>query len=278
MKFGLDVATAGSYADPCQLADLAAEAEQAGWNGFFIWDCLFEPGGYSEPMVDPWVTLAAIAMRTRHIKIGAFVTPLPRRRPWKVAREAVTLDHLSGGRLIFAAGSGFQSHDFAPFGEELDPKIRAEMPDEGLKILNGLWTSEPFSFHGKHYEVSEVTLRPKAIQSPHIPIWLAGGWPRRKPFRRAANWDGIYVMTVNQVTNELLTPTEVKEIAAYITAHRESTEPFDIAVNVDMPPDPKQAAEIVRPYFEAGATWCIALSPDTPEECREQIRNGPPKV
>jgi alkanesulfonate monooxygenase SsuD/methylene tetrahydromethanopterin reductase-like flavin-dependent oxidoreductase (luciferase family) len=277
MKFGLDVALSGTYADPHKLAELAAEAERAGWDGFFVWDCLFEPESPTEPVVDPWITLAAIAMRTKRIKIGAFMTPLPRRRPWKVAREAVTLDHLSGGRLIFGAGSGFQSHDFAPFGEELDPKVRAEKLDEALAILDGLWTGEAFSYHGNHYQVNEVTLRPKPIQSPRIPIWLAAGWPRRKPFRRAANWDGIYVMTVNQLTDEILTLAEIKEIVAYLKAHRSRLEPLEIAVNIEMPANSEQGRELVQSYTEAGVTWLLELSPETFEAYQERIWPGPPR-
>src|SRR5579872_6421814 len=222
MKFGLDIPTGGAYADPRKLADLAAEAEEAGWDGFFIQDVLFS----MDTLVDPWVTLAAIAMRTQRMRIGVFLTPLPRRRPWQLARESVTLDYLSNGRLIFGAALGFQAPDFTPFGEEYDIKIRAEKLDEGLEVLKGLWSGEAFSFQGKHYQLENVTFLPKPLQSPRIPIWLAGGWPSRKPFRRAASWDGIYVMTVNQVTNELLTFAEVQEIVAYIKTYRESSDPF----------------------------------------------------
>ncbi|HET7088898.1 MAG TPA: LLM class flavin-dependent oxidoreductase [Anaerolineae bacterium] len=278
MKFGLDVATAGDYADPRKLADLAAEAEQAGWDGFFVWDVVFAHQTSQEPVIDPWVTLAAVAMKTQRIRIGAFMTPLARRRPWQVARQTVTLDHLSNGRLVFGAALGYQALDFVPFKEDYGPKIRAEKLDEGLEVLTGLWAGEAFSFRGKHYQVDNVKFVPKPVQSPRIPIWLAGGWPRRKPLQRAARWDGIYLMTVNQTTNELLTPKETREIVAYFKAHRKRTEPFDIAVNVETPSDPKQAAKVVRPYIEAGATWCVELSPDTIEQYRERIRSGPPKV
>ena len=126
MKFGLDIPTAGDYADPRKMADLAAEAEEAGWDGFFIWDVLFAKNQTCVPIVDPWVALSAIAMRTRRMRIGALLTPLSRRRPWQVAREAAAVDLLSNGRLIFGAGSGYQALDFASFGEDYDLKIRAE--------------------------------------------------------------------------------------------------------------------------------------------------------
>lgn len=278
MKFGLDVATDGEYANPRRLADLAAEAEQAGWDGFFVWDVLFAHKAPKESVIDPWVTLSAIAMKTEQIRIGAFMTPLARRRPWQVARQTATLDHLSNGRLIFGAGLGYQELDFVSFGEEYDPKLRAEKLDEGLTILNGLWTGEQFSFSGKHYQLEDVTLRPIPVQSPRIPIWVAAGWPRHKPFQRAARWDGVYVMTVNQKTNELLTAEEVKEIVTYLQSLRKRNDPFDIAINIDLTDNLADGEEIVQPYLETGATWCVALSPETLDEFEQLIQNGPPKV
>jgi alkanesulfonate monooxygenase SsuD/methylene tetrahydromethanopterin reductase-like flavin-dependent oxidoreductase (luciferase family) len=278
MKFGLDVATSGDFADPRKLADLAVEAEQAGWDGFFVWDVMFAHQTMDEPVVDPWVTLASVAVKTQRIRIGAFMTPMARRRPWQVARQTATLDHLSNGRLVFGAALGYQALDFVSFGESYDPKIRAEKLDEGLQVLTGLWAGEAFSFHGKHYQLDNVKFASKPVQSPRIPIWLAGGWPRRKPLRRAARWDGIYLMTVNQTTNAFLTPREITEIVDYFQAYRKSTEPFDIALNVEIPSDPNKAVDVVRPYIEAGATWCVVLSPNTIEQYRERIRHGPPKV
>ena len=279
MKFALDIPTAGAYADPRKLAGLAFEAEEAGWDGFFIWDIVFTSGESQEPVVDPWVTLAAVAMRTQRIRIGAMVTPLTRRRPWQVAREAVSLDLLSNGRLTFGAGSGYQARDFTSFGEEYDLKIRAEKLDEGLEILKGLWSGEPFSFHGKYYQLDTVTFLPKPLQSPRIPIWLAGGWPSRKPLRRAVRWDGIYLMTVNQVTNEPLKLEEIREAVAYMQTYRESTEPFDVGVNGVAPNDAGKAAEIIQAYQEAGATWWIDLAGEGEsfEEYRARIRRGPPR-
>lgn len=280
MLYGLDIPTAGTYAHPQTLADLAADAEAAGWDGFFLWDILFAQDQMTVPVVDPWIALAAIAARTRRIKIGAMLTPLPRRHPWQVARQTVALDHLSQGRLIFGAGLGYQALDFETFGEEYDAKARAEKLDEGLAVLQGLWTGEAFSFAGTHYQINAARFLPRPLQSPRIPVWLSGGWPRRKPFRRAAQWDGVYLMTVNQVTNELLTPAEVREIIAYINTYRASPAPFDVAVNGETPADARQGTEIVRPYQEAGATWWIEYeaSRDSLEEYRERIRHGPPRI
>lgn len=278
MKYGLDIPTAGAYANPHTLATLAVEAEEAGWDGFFIWDVLFAEDQTTIPVVDPWIALATIAVRTQHIRIGAMLTPLPRRRPWQVARETVALDHLSNGRLVFGAGLGYQELDFTPFREEYDPKIRAEKLDEVLEVLRGLWTGETFSFHGKHYQIDDVTFLPKPLQSPRIPVWLAGGWPRHKPLRRAARWDGVYLMTVNQVTGKLLTPEEIREIVTYVNTYRETADPFDVAVNGELPADPRKRAEMIQRYSEAGATWWIELEApgQSFEDYRERIRQGPP--
>lgn len=161
MHFGLDIPVNGSYADVRTLLDLAIEAEEVGWDGFFLQDVLYS----KEPTVDPWVALTAIAIQTKRMRIGVFLTPIPRRRPWQLARMAVTLDHLSNGRLIFGAALGFQALDFTPFGEDYDLKSAAEKLDEGLEILKGLWSGEPFSFEGKHYQLHEVTFLPKPVQT-----------------------------------------------------------------------------------------------------------------
>src|SRR5512143_2560771 len=139
MKYALDVSTADTYSNPLTLADLAAEAEDAGWDGFFVWDAVFARPARL-PMVDPWVALAAIAMQTQRIRIGAMVTPLARRRPWQIARETVSLDRLSNGRLTFGVGLGYQDLDFSAFGEDPNPRVRAEKLDEGLEIVTRLWS------------------------------------------------------------------------------------------------------------------------------------------
>lgn len=281
MKYGLDIPISGEYADPRKLADVAAEAEEAGWDGVFVQDVLSSGESPGTPVGDPWIALAAIAMQTQRVKIGAFLTPLPRRRPWQVARQSVALDLLSNGRLIFGAALGFQAPDFTPFGEEYDLKIRAEKLDEGLEVLNGLWSGKAFSFHGKHYQVDDVVMVPKPLQVPRIPVWLAGGWPKRKPFRRAAQWDGIYIMTFNQEKNEPITSQEVREIIAYSNTYRgEATSPFDVAVNGVTFGNTPRDAEIVQPYSEAGATWWIEYeaSRESFDEYRDRIRRGPPKI
>jgi alkanesulfonate monooxygenase SsuD/methylene tetrahydromethanopterin reductase-like flavin-dependent oxidoreductase (luciferase family) len=272
MQYGLDVSIYGEYANPQKLADLAIEAEEAGWDGFFVQDGLLS----DETVTDPWVTLAAIAAQTKRIRIGALVTALARRHPWQVARQTVSLDHLSNGRLIFGVGLGFYAQEFAALGAEVDLKIRAEKVDEGLAILSGLWTGETFSFRGKHYQVSEVKFLPRPIQLPNIPVWVAGFWPNRKPFHRAARWDGVYVGT-KKANGEVLTPEELKEMVAYVEAHREESDPFEVAFAAKTPSDPTKGAEIVRPYMEAGVTWWLEGIWGPFEKGRERIQNGPPK-
>ncbi len=273
MKFGLDVPVSGAYADPLLLADLAVEAEAAGWDGLFLQDGLAGP----EPIVDPWVSLAAVALRTQRIRIGVFLTPLPRRRPWEVARQAMTVDHLSGGRLIFGAAIGHSDRDFIPFGEEWDVRIRAQKLDESLEIITGLWRGRPFSYAGSHYQLDEVTFTPPPVQQPRIPVWVAAGWPRRTPLRRAVRWDGVYLMTVHQETEKLLTPDDVLEVSRVVAAERRQPAPLEIGVNATLTDDPARGHASVEAFAQAGATWWIELAPDgQPETYRRRISKGPP--
>jgi len=150
---------------------------------------MFDPTFH--PIVDPWVGLTAVALHTSRIRIGTMITPLARRRPWQVAREAVSLDRVSKGRFILEVGLGDPAQwDYGFFGEETNAKIRAEKLDESLDILTGLWSGEPFCYQGKHYQLQEVRFLPRPIQQPRIPIWVAGWWPNKPPMRRAARWDG----------------------------------------------------------------------------------------
>ena len=180
MQYGINLPPFGDFGDPRALAELAHEAEQAGWDGFFIWDhIIFDPSFH--PMVDPCVGLAAVALSTSRIRIGTMLTPLPRRRPWKLARETVSLDRLSNGRLILGVGIGDPVQwDYGFFGEETDARVRAQHLDEGLDIVAGLWSGERFSYQGQHYQLQEMIFLPKPVQ-PRIPIWVGGNWPNKPP-------------------------------------------------------------------------------------------------
>ncbi|MBU7004054.1 MAG: LLM class flavin-dependent oxidoreductase [Theionarchaea archaeon] len=274
MKFGLDVATVKEYHDPNTIVSLASEAEEAGWEGFFIWDTLLYPT--SVPVLDPLVALSAIAVKTIRIKLGAMVTPVPRRRPWKLAREMATLDQLSGGRLVFGAGLGWLEEEFTGFGEEEDPVIRGQKLDEGLEVLNGLWSGESFTFEGKHFRVDGMQMLPKPMQSPRIPVWIAGSWPNRGPFRRAARWDGVYP---GKSDGSSLKPDELGEILEFMKPYMVEGRHFDVVVAGSTPSDPEDGSRIVEPFERLGATWwleSVSFERGSLDEMRERIAAGPP--
>ena len=263
----------GEYYDPRTLAELAHEAEAAGWDGFFIADHMALGG--NQRFADPWIALAAIAMRTERVRIGPMVTPLPRRRPWKVAREAVSLDRLSNGRLILGVGLGSPDDlEFEHFGEPGDPRVRAAMLDESLEVLSGLWTGEPFKYQGEYYRLEETAFVPGPVQSPRIPIWVAGTWPRVAPLRRALKWDGYFP--------EGTTPDDVSDVVRYVATHRTSDEPFDIAFGNRRPmAESARQLEEIAAYAEAGLTWWMQrLGPNygSFDESRTRVRQGPPSL
>jgi alkanesulfonate monooxygenase SsuD/methylene tetrahydromethanopterin reductase-like flavin-dependent oxidoreductase (luciferase family) len=271
MRFGLDVATNGAWSDVRVLADLAADAEAAGWDGFFVWDILLAEANAAEPVADPWVALAAIALRTERIVIGAMVTPLARRRPWDVARQVATLDRLSGGRMVLGGGLGWLDDDFARFGEDADPRARAERLDEALAVIELLWRGEPVHHDGAHYRLAGPVLLPTPVQLPRPPVWLAAGWPRRRPLARATRWDGVYLQTEHAIEHRALTAADVADAVTAVREQRGSADGFQVGVNfvLDEPVD-------VAALEASGATWLIGLTPDTVEAHRKLIRRGPP--
>ena len=276
MRFAISVPNLGPYADLEAFVRIAREAEDAGWDGFFTWDSVWLGAG--QPIIDPWVALAAVASVTERIRIGPMVTPIARRRPWKLARETVTLDHLSKGRLTLGVGLGDPSDlEFEAFGDEGDLRTRGRILDEGLEVLRGLWSGLPFSHSGEYYRVSEAAFLPTPVQAPRIPVWVGGSWPKKPPFRRAARWDG----TVPQrAAGGPLSPEEVKAAVAYISAHRASKAAFDVVISTDfMSGEPDRRSEVVAAYADAGATWLVhAADPerDSVESTRDKVRDGPP--
>src|SRR5438876_8039408 len=191
MQYGFIIPNGDIHTAP----DLAAEAEAAGWDGVFIPDCIsidtegFPPG----PGYDPWIVLAVMAVRTKHVRLGTMLSPISRRRPWKLARETVTLDHLSNGRLILPVGLGAAKDDagFYKVGEVMERKTRAKLLDESLEIITGLWSCQPLYSEGEHYQVDGMTLLPPPIQSPRIPIWVVGAWLSMKSMQRTLHYDGL---------------------------------------------------------------------------------------
>ena len=226
---GIYLAPFGELADPRRVAALAARAEARGWDGFFLWDHL----RYAAPVreiADPWITLSAMAAATERLRLGPMVTPPARRRVQKLTREAVTLDHLSGGRLVLGLGLGSDRYgELSPYGDETDPVRRAAALEDALERLTAFWAGE---------------LEPRQLQRPRIPIWLAARWPNRRPVRRAARWDGLFPVN-------LPGPDALAELVAEVRELRgPDAGPFDAAVENPPGTDP-------APWEAAGATWCL---------------------
>jgi alkanesulfonate monooxygenase SsuD/methylene tetrahydromethanopterin reductase-like flavin-dependent oxidoreductase (luciferase family) len=224
MHRGIFVAPFDELSDPRLVADLAREAEKAGWDGFFVWDHI----RYSAPVEavsDPWIVLAAIASATDRVRLGPLVTPLARRRAHKLARETVTLDRLSQGRLVLGVGLGGDRHaEFEPFGDPADPVERGRLLDEGLEKLAGYW---------------DGGLLPPPVQRPRIPVWVAARYPNRRPVRRAARWDGLFPI-------DLPGPEELAELVAEVPAG----DGYDVIASIPLGAD-------LGPWEAAGATWCL---------------------
>jgi alkanesulfonate monooxygenase SsuD/methylene tetrahydromethanopterin reductase-like flavin-dependent oxidoreductase (luciferase family) len=270
MRSGLFLPLFDPLADPAVVARLAADAEEAGWDGFFVWDQI----RWREPVRavgDTQVTLAAIAAATGRLRFGPLVTPLARRRPVKVARETVALDLLSGGRLTLGVGLG--SDDFASeysmTGEELDDRRRARMLDEALEILMAAWSGEPVHHRGEHYTVDAMRFLPRPVQRPRVPVWVAGFAGKSKPMRRAARYDGFFPVNLDS-------PGQLAEIVARVRSLREDAgrapdEPYEVIVELEPGTDP-------APYREAGATWWL-VAPEwegiSVDGVRGVIREGP---
>jgi len=272
MKYGFVL----PYGDARTAVDFALAAEAAGWDGFFVWEPVWG--------IDAWISLAAAAMCTRRIRLGTLLTPLSRMRPWKLASETATLDNLSGGRVILSVGLGALDTGFHNFGEVTGRKARAELLDEGLDILTGLWRGQPFNYLGKHYKIKETSfyLPPTPIQQPRIPIWVVGCWPYPKSMTRALRYDGLLPAIQDPQTKILqdLTPDSLRPIKAYIDEKRNGDAPYDIIVEGQTSGvDKAQAAETVQPWQAAGATWWIEAlwGKHDPLEVLERIEQGPPK-
>jgi hypothetical protein len=276
MKYGF-VLPSG---DARTAADYAREAEPAGWDGFFVWEPVWG--------IDAWVSLTAAAMQTERIRLGTMLTPLSRMRPWELASKAATLDNLSNGRVILSVGLGAIDTGFQEFGEVTDRKARAELLDEGLDILTGLWRGQPFNYDGKHYKIKEAKFYPPPppVQQPRIPIWVVGAWPRLKSMRRVLRYDGLLPAVQDEKGQwQQMTPDDLFAMKTFVESNRSQTTPFDIVVEGETPGDDgERAATIIRPWVEAGATWWIETRWQVPRNeeglsvVRQRIRPGPPRV
>jgi alkanesulfonate monooxygenase SsuD/methylene tetrahydromethanopterin reductase-like flavin-dependent oxidoreductase (luciferase family) len=289
MRYGIYVPNFGPYGDARILADLAYEAEKAGWDGFFLWDQVSKSTltPTIDPMVDPWVALAAIALRTSTIRLGTLVTPLPRRRPWMVARETVSLDHLSAGRLIFGVGAGGGYYDFEALGEASEAKTLAVLLDEGLEVLTGLWSGELYRHEGIAYHIKEAQFLPRPVQSPRIPIWVASMWPSKAPLRRAARWDGIIPIGRDLPLTAMLTPAQMHEIVHSVASQFGYTTPFEfVHSGITGGIDAARDRDVGAVYQQVGVTWWVEkIVPERwgnwtnwpLEAMRTRMRQGPPR-
>ena len=276
MRFGIVLTTA----DPRLAADLAAQAERAGWDGVFTFDAIAigTMDGF-----DPWIVLAAMAMRTERVRLGAIVFAPARRRPWVVARQLATLDALSGGRMVFPVGLGaLDDAGWGTVGEPVDARTRAQRLDETLAIIDGLASGEPFAFEGEHYRFASMTFRPAPVQRPRVPVWVVGAWPNERSMRRAARWDGVVVQLANPDAPEGTAP-ELARLVEWVRHERAEAGldgPFEIVGGGTTPLDPDAAWRIVGPEAAAGITWWIEQDwGDTSVDAlRARIAAGPPRA
>jgi hypothetical protein len=291
MQFGIYVPNFGAYGDPHNLLTLATEAEATGWDGFFLWDHLLIFPGAAVPFVDAWVVLAAIAARTERIRLGPMITPVARRRPWKLARELVSLDHLSRGRTVLGVGLGNPADvEFQYLGEDPADRVRARKLDEALGIVNGLQRGESFQHEGDYFHLEAMTFLPRPVQTPRVPVWVAGNWPNKPPMRRAACWDGVFplkqpsgVSVSSMAFSDMwLAPTDLREIMAFVRQHRTTEGHFDVVASGATPVnEPAQAREVVAAFQEEGATWWLEWLDEqrgTFTKMREHIGQGPPRI
>ena len=257
MKFSVTVGAVGDGRDPRGLADLAQAVEDAGWDALFLEDYLVYQGDASQPTYDPWICMAAMATATDRIRIGTTVTPLPRRRPWKLAAEAVALDHLSNGRLVLGVGIGDPGD---PFMGSHPPKVLAEMLDEGLTLIDQLWTGQPVNFNGKHYRLENAQLTARPLQEPRIPLWIGGNMLVPAVRRRILRWDGSCAYKGSTDAPQQITPDDVRALLAERGG-------LDVKVSGGDP----------AAFAAAGATWWGRWIPPLPaDETLAIVRQGPP--
>lgn len=243
MQHALTLPPYGELADPAALVEVAVAAERAGWDAVFLWDHVLRREGDPQETADPWVAMAAIAVATDRIRIGPMVTPITRRRPIKLSRECTTLDHLSGGRLTLGLGLGVDTtRELSAFGEIVDARTRGRRLDEGAELLCAFWSGDEVEYHGEHFVADRVTVLPRPVQRPRIPLWFAARGGAAKPVRRAARYDGLYPIEVDEAA--------LREMLDIVIAERGSLDGFDVIVR------PTDAAQY-RTFERMGVTWAI---------------------
>jgi alkanesulfonate monooxygenase SsuD/methylene tetrahydromethanopterin reductase-like flavin-dependent oxidoreductase (luciferase family) len=276
VRFGVFLPPFAEFADARRLMSLASDAEDAGWDGFFLWDHMLARPGMA--VADAWVAMAAVATATSRVRIGALVTPMPRRRPWVLARQIATLDRLSGGRLIFGIGLGDDGwKEFSAFGDESEPVIRGQMLDESLEVLQQLLRGDAVRFAGRHYTVDTTAFQPTPQQDP-LPIWGAVRWPKRKPLARIAKLQGCFPIFPGSGAPPPPDPADVVAIRSALQDLGASPD-IDIVVRYALSlQDLAAVADTVASLEEAGVTWILdATGPgEDPGTVERMVRQGPP--
>lgn len=277
MQHAIDLSAVGAWGSPATIADLAALAERSGWDGVFVEDYVMYADGLDT--YDPWVALAAIAVATERIRLGTLVTPLPRRRPWKVAAEAMSIDHLSSGRMILGVGSGDPtSADMLPVGEQPDARIRGEMLDEALDVIDALWRGHEVRHEGTHCRLDDVALHPRPMQRPRIPIWVGGQYLRRRPRERALRWDGSCLYRAEPPDWDDMTVDDVRKLRRLASVRPDGGRGFAIVIGGRRRRDDLAAERrYIASLAGAGADWWNEwVPPQTPvARVRELIEAGP---
>ncbi len=289
---GIKVGVVGSFGSVTEVVDMAVAAEEHGWDGFFSWDgmSIMEVDTY-----DPWAVLAAVAVRTERIALGAMVFAFPRRKPWEVVRQSVTVDHLSGGRLVLPVGVGvLDDGGFSAVpGEPQALRDRAAQLDDALAFLDRAWTGEPFAFSGTRLETSEMHFLPRPVERPvvgrRIPVWPVGVWDAERPplrsLDRTLHHDGIVVQLRGDRGFDVPRPDDVAALVTWLTARRTELgleeRPFDVVLQGELPTDRSAAQDQLAGLADAGATWWVESRWDpetaTPQSLLDAIHQGPPR-
>jgi alkanesulfonate monooxygenase SsuD/methylene tetrahydromethanopterin reductase-like flavin-dependent oxidoreductase (luciferase family) len=276
VRFAIFLPPFAEFAEPRRVVELSRQVEEAGWDGLFFWDHMLAFPGMA--VADPWVVMAAVAAVTERIRLGALVTPLPRRRPWVLSRQMATLDRLSEGRLIGGIGLGDDGWtEFSSFGEAVEPVLRGEMLDEALEVLQQFLRGEPVSFHGRHYTIDSPALLPVPVQNP-LPLWGAVRWPNRRPLARIAKLQGCFPIFHTPGALPPPDPTDIRALRAALL-ERGATANIDIAVRCTLSTEDRASVPDTVAALEAsGVTWILeAIAPGTaPGDVVRIVEQGPP--
>jgi alkanesulfonate monooxygenase SsuD/methylene tetrahydromethanopterin reductase-like flavin-dependent oxidoreductase (luciferase family) len=275
VRFGVGLPTVGEFGDPVALVELAVAADEAGWDGVFFWDHLLF-GEPAQPVANSTVVVAAAAARTSRVRLGVLVHGVARRRPGQLAAETASADVLSGGRVVFGASIGSYPEEWTRFGEDGSAAARAAVMDESLAVIDALWSGEAVEFAGEHVRVDGVAMPLRPVQRPRVPVWIGGRWPARRPFRRAARWDGVMPTHADYGLGETMPPAELAAVVSYVNEHRDpSAAPIDVILEGRTEPgEPVPAG-----YEEAGLTWWIEAQGwwrGGIPAARDRVAAGPP--